>query len=257
LTKKILLFGLMMFGALSCKADTLEQNFNVGLGIFDAAQAGFVYKETDKSFSINADIYTTNLFDMFYPFSGQYQSKGHFLMNKVVSEIYQTHTKSRNHVRKKKIFYDSYGAPYKRVSIKDEKVNEAAIRNVPESADTADLLSVLVEVINMIRLTQGCELSREIYDDKKHFRVVFKDKGMEKRYFEFTQNMDKGHLCTMHIEHLKNNKDDVLLKIDANNPVKFWFRLDKTTKMPYVMEIRIDSTPLGALKVVPTAVKVK
>lgn len=257
LGKKLFLFLVYLCGCLPCKAATLHQKFDVDIGLFDAAQIEFVYEETNKNFVINTNVYTTHLFDTLYPFLGRYQSKGDFKSGKVVPEIYQTYTKSRNHVRTKKIFYDKEGVAYKRVSTKDVKVSEAAIDNVPNSADAADLQSVFADLIRVVRSTQKCELSREIYDGKKHYKVVVADGGKEQRYFDYLKKNDKGQLCLIYIENIKDNNDNILWEVSADKPIKLWVMQDKVTKMPYVMEIRIDSTPLGALKVVPTAVDVK
>ena len=255
--KKKFLFLVMLFWSLSCDAAVLQQKFDVELGFFDAAQMELVYEDNNKNFGISADVYTVHLFDTFYPFLGKYRSKGELKSGKAVPEIYQTYTKTRRHVRTKKILYDKDGFAYKRISIKDERVREAAINNVPKSADAADLQSVFADLMNIIRQTGKCDLTREIYDGKKHYKVVFTDKGTEKREFDYLKTKGEGKLCLMYVENLINNNDNILWDVSADKPIKIWLMQDKTTKIPYVMEIRIDSTPLGALKVVPTAVDIK
>lgn len=255
--KKIFLFLVMLFGALSCDASELRQKFDVELGFFDAAQMELVYEDNDKNFSIRADVYTVHLFDTFYPFLGRYRSKGEIKSGRTVPQIYQTYTKTRNHVRTKKILYDKDGFAYKRISTKDENVREAAISNVPKSADAADLQSVFADLVGMIKRTGKCDLTREIYDGKKHYKVVFTDKGTQKRQFDYLKTKGEGKLCLMYVENLIDNNDNILWDVSADKPIKIWLVQDKTTKIPYVMEIRIDSTPLGALKVVPTAVDIK
>lgn len=257
LGKKIFLFLGLMFWGMSCKAATLQQKFDVHIGIFDAAQIELVYQETGVNFGIKTNVYTTHLFDTLYPFLGKYQSSGNFRLDKVVPKQYQTYTKSRNHVRTKKIFYDKNGIAYKRVSTKDDRVSEAMIGNVPKSCDAADLQSVFADLIRVVQLTQKCEIIREIYDGKKHYKVVVTDGGKEQRYFEYLKKEDQGSLCLVYIENIKNNNDNILWEVSADKPIKLWIRQDKITKIPYVLEIGIDSTPLGALKVVPTAVDIK
>lgn len=257
LGKKVFLFLVMIAWCLSCRAATLQQKFDVSIGIFDAAQMDLVYEETGKNFNIRSDVYTVHLFDTFYPFLGKYRSKGIIQSGKTIPELYQTYTKTRNHVRTKKIFYDKKGFAYKRISTKDENVREAAIDNVPASADAADLQSVFADLVSVLRQTGKCNLIREIYDGKKHYKVVFTDKGTEKRQFDYLKTTGDGRLCLMYVENLINNNDNILWDVSAEKPIKIWLMQDETTKIPYVMEIRIDSTPLGALKVVPTAVDIK
>ena len=254
--KKIFLFLVLFMWSFSANAEVLMHKFNVHIGIFDAAEITLVYDGNDKQFAIGADILTVNLFDTLYPFLGQYKSKGLFENEKIIPELYQTYTKSRNHVRTKKIFYDKKGIAYKRVSTKDKKVSEAVIDNVPASSDAADLQSVFANLIKIVKLTQKCELNREIYDGKKHYNVVVRDDGVKKQYFDFLGREDEGHLCAVFIENLKDNNDNILWDVSADKPIKLWIKQDEKTKMPFVLEIRIDSTPLGALKMVPTTINI-
>jgi hypothetical protein len=56
-----------------------------------------------------------------YPFWAKYEARGSLKKNDVVPLFYLTKTKTRNHQREKKIFYDKNGVAYKRVSKKDDK----------------------------------------------------------------------------------------------------------------------------------------
>ena len=40
-------------------------------------------------------------------------------------------------------------------------------------------------------------------------------------------------------------------------PINFWLGINKMTNLPYVLEIKIDSTPLGALQVTPSNLDTK
>ena len=58
-------------------------------------------------------------------------------------------------------------------------------------------------------------------------------------------------MCTIYVENLADNNDNILWEVSADKPIKMWVKKDDKTQMPYILEIGIDSTPLGALKVVP------
>jgi len=257
LKRKIYLFVVCLMFAKMSFAVTLTQNFDVHIGIFDAAQVVFQYQYDGLHFYTKADINTENLFDTLYPFKGRYESWGRVNNSKVLPENYQTKTQSRHHIRTKKILYNRQGIAYKRISTKDEKRGEAAIVNVPKTADAADLQSVFAELIMQFSKTGSCKLQKEIYDGKKYYRLISEDGETQKRYFDYNKTTYEAHLCSVYLENLKNNNDNILWDVSADKPINLWVKTDEQTKIPVVLEIGIDSTPLGALKVIPTTVEIK
>lgn len=258
---KTVLFALLFVGgitgnALQAEAVQLRQEMDARIGIFDAATALLEYEEKGGRYVIGAEVKTANLFDSFYPFTARYASTGrtksHFL-----PELYQTFTQSNSHIRTKKIFYDAAGKAYKRISTKDEKQNTVLIDNVPKNANAADLQTVFAELIGQFRKSGSCMLTREIYDGKKHYRVIVKDLGREKYYAEYLKRTENAAVCSVYIQNLKDNNDNILWDISAEKPINLYIGTDTATKMPYVLEISIDSTPLGALKVTPKSLKIK
>ena len=243
--------------AKNASAVTLVQQMDVEIGVFDAATIAVKYQEKNDKFDIKTTVNTANLFNTLYPFQGLYESYGLFKKADILPQLYHTHTKTRNHVRDKKVLYDATGKAFKRISAKDKKINETPIDNVPQSADAADLQSVFAEVLYNLYKDGDCTLKREIYDGKKHYKVIVKKEKEEKRYFDFTQKEETATLCSTYIENLKDNNDNILWEVSADKPIKFYIGTDEKTKMPFVLEIRIDSTPLGALKVTPTTLEIK
>jgi len=255
--KKILLAALLLFAARESAAMVLKQQMNVNIGVFDAASVSLQYDNADNRFYMSATVRTENLFDTLYPFKAIYESKGQRYKDKVIPEIYQTRTQSRNHIRTKKIFYNDKGVAYKRISTKDDKVNESAISGVSKTADAGDLQSVFAEFIQNLADYGHCNLIREIDDGKKHYKFISKDEGMVTRYFEFTKKEEKAHFCSVYVENLKDNNDNILWNVSADKPIKLWVGQDEKTGMPFVFEIGIDSTPLGALKVEPISLDIE
>lgn len=253
--KKFLFF---IFGMAVCgvaEAAGFRQEMSVSVGVFDAAKVVLDYAEANGRFEIAAVVKTDNLFGSLYPFSGKYKSSGKKLQNGVKPELYETYTKTRSHTRTKKIFYDKSGVAYKRVSSKDKKENTVMIDDVPETADAADLQTVFAELIQLYAKTGGCALKREVYDGKKHYNVIVRDKGVSKR--QFAQKEVLAKRCQVYIENLKENNDNILWDISAEKPINFWVGASEKSQMPYVLEIGIDSTPLGELKVLPTTLETK
>ncbi len=162
---------------------------------------------------------------------------------------------SRNNKLTNKIFYDRKGQAYQRVSTKDKKVKTAAIQNIPSSADAADLQAVFTAVIENFRRTQKCALTKEVYDGKKHYRVIVTDKGAGNHYSVLSGKMEPAYECAAYIKNLKANNDNILWDVSAEKPIHIWLGWDKNVKMPNLLEINIDSTPLGALKVTPRTLR--
>ena len=235
----------------------IKQNLQVEIGVFDAAEIDFSYVEFDDKYVINADVKTANFFKTLYPFNGVYEARGIKLKKGVKPVIYMTETKSRNHVRTKKIFYNDSGVAYKRISTKDEKKSEVLIKDVPNSADASDLQTVFAELIKKFNKNRSCQLTREIYDGKKHYKVIAEDKGVENRWFDFLKKNDNAYKCSIFIKNLKENNDNILWDVSADKPINLWLGVDKTTGLPLIYEIKIDSTPLGELKVMPSNLDVK
>lgn len=253
--RKILLFIVGILFAEDVCAAGFRQDFDVQIGVFDAAQIVLTYEENRGKYDIAAEVNTANLFDALYPFKAIYKSTGLVLRKKIVPELYQAEMQSRSHKRTKRVFYDRKGQAYKRISTKDKKEKTSAIQNIPPSADMADLQTVFAAVIENFRQKQTCALSKEIYDGKKHYQVVVTDKGPASHYYVVSGNDEPAYKCLVYIKNLKENNDNVLWDVSAEKPINMWIGWDKNAKMPFLIEINIDSTPLGALKVTPRTLK--
>ncbi len=249
------IYFVLIFG--NAHAMGFVQSMNVKIGVFEAALVKLDYNNRGEAYNISAEISTANFFGKMYPFTAKYMSKGIFLKEEVLPYIYETYTESRNHVRTKKIFYDEKGKAYKRISTKDKKVNEREINNVPETADSADLQTIFANLIGNFYKEKNCDMLREVYDGKKHYKVIAKNEGIETRYFDLIKKSEPAYKCSLYIENLKENNDNILWDISADKPINIWIGIDEKTKIPYVLEIRIDSTPLGAVQVTPSTLEIK
>jgi len=253
--KKIVLFA-VLFCPVSVWAAGFSQKMDVKIGVFDAAEISLVYEENASRYDIKATVKTANLFDTLYPFSGHYQSVGKVLKNGELQPVeYKTSNKTRSHTRRKNVYYDSKGKVYKSVSAKDEREKTYLLDNVPLTADAADLQTVFAELIKNFVVKKRCALVREVFDRKKHYKVIIKDAGQE--LFDLGERTENSYKCSIYIENLKNNNDNILWDVSAEKPIKVWIGFNETAQMPYLLEINIDSTPLGELRVLPKTLEFK
>ena len=81
--------------------------------------------------------------------------------------------------------------------------------NVPQTADAADLQTVFAELIKKFRAKKSCAMVREVFDRKKHYKVIIKDTGRENRLFEGLNRTENAYKCSIYIENLKNNNDNI------------------------------------------------
>lgn len=256
MSKKIFLFLCVLIWAKASFAFSLKQHMAVNIGIFDAAEIDLFYTFDKDSFDIKADVATTHTFDMLYPFYASYEANGKNINGQIVPKNYAAHSKTRKHVRQKQIFYNDKGVAYKRISTKDKRKKETKITNVPKTANAADLQSVFAAFILFYQKNESCEMVREIFDGKKHYRIEGHDTAKEMKYVNFMMKEIPVQSCQIFIKNLKDN-DDALLDASADRAINVWFGSDEKTKMPFLAEIGIDSTPLGALKVTPLSLKIQ
>lgn len=240
-----------LLGAQEGSAKTFRQEFMVEAGVFDAAKVSIDFNQFDDKYVIATEVQTANVFGSLYPFWAKYEARGSLKKNDVVPLFYLTKTKTRNHQREKKIFYDKNGVAYKRVSKKDDKESQKMINNVPKSSDAADLQSVLAELMIGWRKTKSCNLEREIYDGKKHYKVIVEDKGIENRWFDFLDKKQNTHKCSVYIKNLKENNDNILWDVSADKPINMWIYENKESGFFEIYEINIDKTMVGSIVVYP------
>lgn len=249
---------MMFFCMKNVDAVEILQKMDIKIGVFDAGHMDFWYKDVEENkFMIKTNIKTTNFFGSVYPFVGKYASRGMFDVDKAIASVYENSTESRNHIRTKTILYDEKGVAYLRLSSKDDSKKEFPIKNVPKSADAADLQTIFAELVNKFAKSRRCTLEREVYDGKKHYKAIAEDVGIENRYFDWKKSTVPSYKCSLFIKNLKKNNDNILWDVTAETPINIWLGVDEETNLPYVLEIKIDSTPLGALQVIPSNMNTK
>lgn len=250
--KKLFLFTFLMFFCVSgVNANVISQKFDIEVGVFDAGMVEINYNAEKNKYDVSAELKTANFFGNIYPFEARYEAQGIKQKNELVPVVYKNRTKTRNHVRLKEILYNKKGMAYKRISTKDDKRKEVDIKDVPDSADAADLQNVIAELIYQFDKNRSCKLEREVFDGKKHYKVIVDDQGQENRVFDFDGKVRNSYKCSMYIKNLKENNDNILWDVSAERPINIWIDINKETQMPNILEIRIDSTPLGGIKVKP------
>ena len=98
----------------------------------------------------------------------------------------------------------------------------------------------------------------EVFDGKRRFDVIFEDQGRENlskaEDFPFEGEAAK---CSMYIDKLNSDGDDLLWQLSSDKPIYFWIMKDSASGLPFIAQIKIDDTPLGRLDVKTQKITVK
>ena len=258
--KKIFLI-ILLFEILYCNyslALELTHNFNIKLGAFDASRAFFSYKLTPKSYHVKSSIKTYGLFDTLYPFQANYSTSGKIKKDELQTTDYHYSSQSRFNKRTKELIYNEKGVPIYRISSKNDKSKKVDIKDTERYLGTTDLQTVFAQVIKQYNEVKFCDSRMEVFDGKRRFDVIFKDEGQE-NIQECAENTYSGYAvkCSMYIDKLNSDEDDLLWQLTSERPVYFWILNDEKTQKPFIAQIMVKDTPLGKLEVCTSEITIK
>ena len=96
----------------------------------------------------------------------------------------------------------------------------------------------------------------QVFDGKRRYDVIFKDEGKEEIFAnEYSSYSGYATKCSMYIDKLASQGDDLLWELTSERPIYFWI-LEQQNK-PFIARINIKETPLGELNVYTTNVNIK
>ena len=152
-------------------------------------------------------------------------------------------------------FVEVYGAIVKRKNNKSKKVD---IQQDKKNEGTTDLQTVFAEMSKQYTELRFCDSRMEVFDGKRRFDVVFKDEGEETIISnEYSPYGGLAHKCSLYIDKLDTQGDDLLWQITSERPIYFWILEEQKTKLPFIARIFVNDTPLGELNVYTQQITVK
>ncbi len=257
--KKIPFFALFFcLSAFSARAFTLEHDFKVQIGPFDASRTLFRYGLDKDNYLVSSEVKTSGLFDTLYPFRAEYATTGKINGKNLETRSYKYASKSRFSRRTKELVYNESGQPVYRLSSKNGKEKRVDIEQSAEYKGTTDLQTVFAELARQYNELGFCAARMEVFDGKRRFDVIFEDQGRENlskaEDFPFEGEAAK---CSMYIDKLNSDGDDLLWQLSSDKPIYFWIMKDSASGLPFIAQIKIDDTPLGRLDVKTQKITVK
>lgn len=257
--KKILLILVSIFCLNNeALAFSVRHDFTVFIGPFNASETSFTYALNPGSYAVFSKVKTFGFFDTLYPFEARYSTTGRIKNNNLETTSYQYQSQSRFTKRKKELIYNEQGVPVYRISSKNDKEKKVEITPDPQNKETTDLQTVFAELARQYNRLKFCDSRMEVFDGKRRFDIIFKDEGKEElaanRFMPYGGTAGK---CSMYIDKLDSDGDDLLWQITSDRPIYFWILEEETTKIPFIAKIHIDDTPLGKMDVYTTKVTVE
>ena len=235
----------------------VKHHFDAVVGIFNASEADFTYGVEPAKYAVKSNICTKGVFDTIYPFSAKYATSGKFNNGKMVTENYSYESQSRFNNRTKKVIYRD-GIPLKSISTKNGREKVKPIKIKDDVDNTTDLQSVMAAMAEQYTKTQSCKATKKVFDGKRRYNVIFEDLGQEElEKNEKSPYFGKAVKCSMYIDRLKEQGNDMLWRMTSDSPVYFWIMNDEKTNVPFIARVKVEDTPLGKLTVYTTKIEVQ
>lgn len=245
-----LILLIMQLWSFSAQAFSVEHDFKVILGPFDASLTKFTYALTSDSYRVNSQVKTSGMFDTLYPFAANYATSGKINGNQLETQNYHYDSKSRFSKRRKELIYNDRGMPIMRISSKNDKEKRVEIEQSTDNKDTTDLQTVFAELAKQYNEVKFCNARMQVFDGKRRFDVIFQDEGKEiLTPNEYTKIGGLATKCSMYIDKLGSEGDDLLWDLSSDRPIYFWLLETLDSKKPFIARIEIKNTPLGKLQV--------
>ena len=231
-------------------AFTVEHEFTVLLGPFDASRTRFSYSLKPGDYSVNSAVRTNGFFDTLYPFKANYATTGKIKNNNLQTGSYHYDSQSRFSKRSRELVYDDKGRAIYRLSTKNDKSKKVEIEQNADNNGTTELQTVFAELARQYNQVRFCDSRHQVFDGKRRYDVIFKDEGQENIMAnDYTSLAGNAAKCSMYIDKLGAKGDDLLWELTQDRPIYFWILEDNKTRKPFIARIMIEDTPLGRLQV--------
>lgn len=238
-------------------AVSVKHHFDAVVGIFNAGEADFIYDIDNAKYAVNSKIYTKGIFDTLYPFEAKYSTSGRIEQNLMKTEHYSYESQSRFNKRTKNVVYSNEGIPLKSISTKNGKKREKQIKIKENVDNTTDLQSVMAAMARQYLQVGSCKGVRKVFDGKRRYNVLFEDLGQDwLEQDERSPYFGKALKCSMSIDRLKEESDDMLWKMTSDSPVYFWIMQEDKNGVPFIARVKVGETPLGEMTVYTNKIEV-
>ena len=255
--KYLCLFLTLLIFSPQINAATIEQTFQVEIGVFDAASVSFAYRLDPEIYTFSSQIKTSGLFDSFYSFQADYFTSGNIKSNTFITQQYTQKTVTSSHTRTKSLLFDNNGILTRRISSKNGQNKEVDIALPSMKIDAFDIQTVLMMLIKNFQQKHSCDIHKTVFNGKKIYHITVKDSGRILFKDKRVSLKGEAYECAAFIHQENAEKGDLLWQVSAERSIKFYLMTDKATSLPFLVKMEIASTPLGKLEAYMTDLNIK
>lgn len=159
------------------KEDNQQMQYNVYAGGIHALQANLnVNMPADDPYDLRLQAKTYGILGKLAPWQGIFETAGVKMDDVYRPKEHKATTIWKDEEEVKTYTYNKDGS-FKNYRLKDEK-NIGSVRDVDDALTqgTNDVLSATLNVMQSVALNNKCEGSTEIFDGKRRFNLIFKEK---------------------------------------------------------------------------------
>lgn len=179
----------------------LVLHYDVYAGGFKALNAS-VSMDLDKhAYDMKLQAETDGFIGKLFPWNASYNTSGHAERGKLIPSIYTERSAWRGNEKVTEMDYGPNGKVLKSTTQEGNKTTVDRDINQKLSANSLDLLSGTLAMLQSAKNTNKCAGKFPVFDGKRRFNIVLKDDGMEvlppSRYSKFS---GKALRCTLTVE---------------------------------------------------------
>lgn len=135
--------------------------------------------ESKSRYNLEVDAFTKGFLGKLVPWKGKFESHGWRMRDKDRPELHRSTTTWKDEVEIKSYNYNKDG------SFGGLEITEDGVDKSPDDLDeelvdgTTDALTAALTVLKSVAMGQSCESSSEVFDGKRRYKMVFKEKAQE------------------------------------------------------------------------------
>lgn len=179
----------------------LSLKYNVYAGGFEALNASLVMDLDKHAYDMKLQASTEGFIGSLFPWQASYDTSGHADKGKLIPSVYTERSTWRGAEKVTEMDYGPNGKVLKATTQDGKKTTVDRDVNQMLSANTLDILTGTLVMLQTAKNTNKCQGSFPMFDGKRRFNVVLKDDGTEmlqaSRYSTFS---GEALRCTLEVQ---------------------------------------------------------
>lgn len=179
----------------------LSLKYDVYAGGFEALNASLVMDLDRHAYDMKLKASTQGFIGSLFPWQASYDTSGHAANGKLIPNVYTERSSWRGAEKVTEMDYAPNGKVLKSTTQDGKKTTVDRDINQVLSANTLDILTGTLVMLQTAKNTNKCQGSFPMFDGKRRFNVVLKDDGKEtlqaSRYSSFS---GEALRCTLEVQ---------------------------------------------------------